>query len=327
MAAPSNFPSLGENWRTASKEAEMIPLAVISGPTASGKTAFAVELAQRLNCEIINADSIQIYKKFDIGSAKPTIKERRQAVHHLLDVFDPDQHCDAHVFSNLAGEAIASIDKRGKNSLVCGGTNLYLRALLYGLAKMPGRDEAVRQKIKEIAVSHGWEFLYEKLKSVDKAYAETIAAHDSVRITRALEVYEISGIPLSSWLDAERFSLAQPRYRTLHLALDLPRQELYRRINVRGDEIFADLLDETKEILKKFPDSLKPLRSLGYLQAAKVIRGEMRQEAALEEMKTKTRQFAKRQLTWLRKEKGVIWVSYPYDSPLWEERLKRHFSA
>ncbi len=298
----------------------MIRIAVIAGPTASGKTALAIALARRLGGEIVNADSQQVYRGLDVGTAKPTPVERAQARHHLLDVVDPGEGMDAVRFVALADSAIADVAARGLLPVVAGGTGLYLRALLHGVVQAPGRDPALRARLEDEAAREGRPALHARLAAVDPEAARRIRPNDLVRIVRALEIAEGGRRP--SDLLAEH-GFAKDRYDARVFALDPPRAELHARIEARVREMFATgLLEEAAVLLSRFGDAL-PKLPIGYADAIACARGEIAKEEAIRLVQVAHRRYARRQITWLRKERGVEWVRSPYDVEELARRVER----
>jgi len=289
-------------------------LVVICGPTAAGKTAAASELARHLPLEVVSADSRQVYRLMDIGTAKPTRAERASVTHHLLDVVWPDQPFDAACFGELAAAAIADIRSRDRLPVVVGGTGLYLRALTGGLVDLPPADPEIRQQLRLQGVEEGSVALHRHLAMVDPESARMLHGNDLVRIVRALEVFEQTGRPLSAWQREHRFS--DRRYRTLKLALMPERAELYRRIDARAEAMFASgLVEETAALLAAgYPSQLKALQTIGYREVIRMLRGECSFTAALADLQQATRRYAKRQLTWFRADPEIIWVDSLSDS-------------
>lgn len=281
------------------------PLIVVAGPTGSGKSDFALRLAETLDGEIVNYDSVQIYRGFDIGSAKPSLEQRRRVPHHLFDIVDADDDFNAADYAKRAREVCADIHARGKRAILAGGTFFYLRALLSGLPEMPGRDEPVRARIAAIAARpRGPERLHRWLSKIDPRSGRKIAPADRHRVERALEVWITSGKPISSW---ERDGDGE--LPSVKLALDLERKQLAAMLDARVDAMFgAGLIDETRSLLERYPADARPFGTIGYKEAAAVVRGEMSEAGAIAETRRRTRAYAKRQRTWLRAERNVHWL-------------------
>lgn len=283
-------------------------IAIIAGPTAAGKTGLAVDLARRLDAEVVSADSMQVYRGFDIGTAKPTREELRGVPHHLIDIVAPDEAFDAARFVQYADDAIRDITGREKRVLVVGGTGLYLRTLLHGLQKGPPPNPEIRARLEARAEREGWPALHGTLMGADPETAARLHPNDGVRILRALEVVEASGVPMSAWQARHRFE--EQRYDALYLGLTRPRDILNQRINHRVDAMMAaGWLNEVASLLETglSPD-LKPMQGLGYRRLTAHLRGELSLDEAVEKTKTDTRRFAKRQMTWFRKEDTLRWV-------------------
>jgi tRNA dimethylallyltransferase len=283
------------------------PLIVIAGPTASGKTALALHLAERFNGEIVSCDSVAVYRRMEIGTAKPTPEERARVPHHLIDVFTPDEPCTAGDYSRLGREALRGITERGKLPIVAGGTGLYLRALINGLFPAPKRREPLRAKLRVRAQQRGPAYLHRILSRLDRAAAEIIHVNDMPKVIRAIEI-TIAG------RDAMTHQWRQPRdpltgYRILRLGLNPPRAALYARINRRAAEMFSSgLVEETTQLVETYGFDCRPLTSLGYAQAMQVIRGEITRDEAVAQCAQGHRNYAKRQLTWFRKDSGMRWL-------------------
>jgi tRNA dimethylallyltransferase len=286
-------------------------LIVLAGPTASGKTALAVELARRLDGEIVGADSQQVYRSLDVGTAKPSRAERAAVPHHLLDVVEPGEGMDAARFVALADAAIAGIRARGRVPLVVGGTGLYLRALLHGVIEAPGRDPALRSRLEAEALALGRPALHARLAAVDPAAAARILPNDLVRIVRALEI-AASGTTQSALHAAHAF--APERHRALFLALDPPRPLLHQRIDARVEAMFREgLLDEARGLLERFGTQLPERLPIGYAEAAAVVRGTLPLDQAIRQVQAAHRRYARRQVIWLRREPNVEWIAPPVD--------------
>ena len=280
---------------------------VILGPTAVGKSALALEIAAQSEGEIVNADSQQVYRYMDIGTGKPTVADRERVRHHLIDVVNPDQEFNAAMFRHLASEAIHQIDERKCNVMVCGGTGLYLKVLTRGLFEGPGQDLKLRASLEKEIAEAGMISVYRRLAEIDPTVPSTIHPNDRLRTIRALEVYQLTGKPISQWQEEHRFQ-EQP-YDVLKIGLNRERAELYDRINRRSTAMVdAGFLDEVRALVARgYSLDLKSLRSVGYVQMGKVVRGTLTIDAALEEMQRETRHLAKRQLTWFRGDKEICW--------------------
>jgi tRNA dimethylallyltransferase len=299
----------------------VIRIAVITGPTASGKTALAVALARRLGGEVVNADSQQVYRGLDVGTAKPTFEERARAPHHLVDVVDPGDGMDAARFVALADAAISDVARRGRFPVVAGGTGLYLRALLHGVAEAPGRDPALRARLEEEAERLGRRALHARLAAFDPAAAARIGPNDLVRVVRALEI-AAGGRKPSDLLAAHAFE--GDRYDAVLWALDLPRDELHRRIEARVRAMFeTGILDEARALLGRFGASGPPKLPIGYAEAIACARGEIPSEEAIRRVQVAHRRYARRQIVWLRKERGMEWIRPPVDLEGLARRVER----
>ncbi len=286
-------------------------LVVIVGPTASGKTELSIRLAEECGGEIVNADSMQVYRGMDIGTAKPTPEQRQRVPHHLIDIVTPDMNFTAADFRREAARVIADIGQRGKHVFVVGGTGLYIKALLQGLAESPGGDEAYREELQLLAREMGNTELLRQLALVDPETAQRLHPNDQVRIIRALEVYRQSGRPLSSFRDAHGF--AGTYYQSLKIGLRVDRDELYRRIEQRVDRmVAAGLVDEVRGLLAAgYGPGLKSMRSIGYKEMCAFLAGTYGLEEAVRLIKRDSRRYAKRQLTWFSRENEIYWLEYP----------------
>jgi tRNA dimethylallyltransferase len=283
------------------------PLIVLCGPTASGKTALALALAERFSGEIVSCDSVAVYRGMEIGTAKPTPAERARVPHHLIDILTPGQPCTAGDYSRLAREAIAGIAQRSHLPIVAGGTGLYLRALLDGLFAAPQRDEPLRARLRARA-QKGPTHLHRILTRLDPAAARLIHANDAPKIIRAIEVTLAARQPITQQWEQGRDALTG--YRILRLGLDPPRAALYARINRRAYEMFdSGLVEETAQLVEAYGFECRALTSLGYAQAIAVLRGEITREQAVALAAQGHRNYAKRQLTWFRKDSRVQWLA------------------
>ena len=286
----------------------MIPrIALIAGPTAVGKSSVALQIAERLGAEIISIDSVQLYRGLDIGSAKPTQEDRARVPHHLIDVLDPDEDCNVADFTSMAMEAIRDVCGRGKIPVAVGGTNLYVRILVHGIFQAPPPDAAIRARHTERASDVGTQVLHDELREIDPELASRVHPNDLVRISRGLEVYELTGKPLS--LHQREHAFQTPNVDALKIGLNRRREDLYERINTRVDAmIAAGLVDEVRALVARGYDlGLKPLQSLGYRHAGAIISEDVTSEDAIARLKRDTRRFARQQLSWLRSERGVNW--------------------
>ncbi|MEP1473116.1 MAG: tRNA (adenosine(37)-N6)-dimethylallyltransferase MiaA [Halieaceae bacterium] len=289
------------------------------GPTASGKTDLAITLAEAMNCELISVDSALVYRGLDIGSAKPDYP------HHLIDILDPAQTYSAADFAADANRLADEICARGKTPLLVGGTMLYFKAFLEGLADMPAADPAIRAQIEAEAEAQGWPHLHAELARVDPTSAERIHPNHSQRLGRALEVYRASGTPISQWQADVPEGLPQERFRVVQVAIcPQPRSILHRRIALRFEQMMAaGLLEEVRGLFEReelHPD-LPSMRSVGYRQLWQHLAGECSLDEAVERAEAATRQLAKRQLTWLRKWPELEWIYTDEDGNIAETTL------
>lgn len=288
----------------------MNTLLVLTGPTAIGKTDLSLLLAKKLNGEIISGDSVQVYKGLDIGSAKITPEEMNGIPHHLIDFVHPNTTYTAAFFKQDAEEIIANISGRGKLPILVGGTGLYVNGLLYDYGFSKTRENAAfRKKISEDIDIYGLDFFHNKLKLLDPKAAEKIKPNDEKRIIRALEVIETTGELFSKEHDMTK-RYASPRFNMLYYALTMNRTALYQRINLRVDIMLEKgLIEEVKSLLKSgvLPDS-RSMQAIGYKEIVAHLRGELTLEEAKDRIKTNTRHFAKRQLTWFRRDPNIRWI-------------------
>jgi tRNA dimethylallyltransferase len=282
-------------------------IVIVLGPTAVGKTELALAVAQRVNAEIVNADSQQVYRYLDIGTGKPSKPERERVRHHLIDVVNPDEDFNAARYRQLAAASIDEIHKRGAKVLVSGGTGLYLKALTGGLFSGPSQDTELRANLEREIAQIGLAALYDRLIAIDPGANTKIHPNDRQRIIRALEVYQSTGRPLSEWQNEHRFQ--EEAFQVLKIGLARARAELYDLINRRSESMIrAGLLDEVRGLMERgYELDLKPLRSVGYRQMGEVIEGIKGLPEAMAEMKQETRRLAKRQLTWFRSDPEIRW--------------------
>jgi tRNA dimethylallyltransferase len=297
----------------------------IVGPTAAGKSCIALQMAEQLGAEIVNADSRQVYRGMDIGTAKPGADELRRVPHHLLDIREPDEPLDVAEFSALARAAIFEISGRGRPVLVVGGSGLYLRAIRGGIFDAPPASREIRARLAAAAGHHGIGHLYQRLSEIDREAAARIQPNDLKRIVRALEIYEQTGVPISE--HQRRHNFAERPFETLTIGLTLPRPDLYRNIDRRFDTMIEQgLIEEVKTLLARsyhradfsplmyvrddrpaYRPAL-PLSSIGYCEIAAFLRGEISLAEAIAHAKRASRRLAKRQLTWFRADPEIVWL-------------------
>ncbi len=283
---------------------------IVLGPTATGKSRLAVEIAQQIKGEIISADSMQVYRGMDIGTAKPTLSERQNIPHHLIDILNPDQAWTVSDFVEETQRLTGEIMNQGKVPIIVGGTGLYLWALIEGFSfPITPADKELRMRLEKELLST----LYSRLSTIDPAAAEKIHPNDKKRIIRALEVYELTGKPISK-LQEPRRSVAGSDY-TL-LGLTLPRDKLYEHINQRVDQMIAKgLIEEVQGLLAKgFSNTLPSFQALGYKEVVEYLDGKWTKEQMIEELKKRTRNFARRQMTWFKRFKSVVWFESQVDT-------------
>jgi len=283
-------------------------LVVILGPTASGKTALSLHVAEQMQGEIISCDSVAVYRELEIGTAKPSREERQRVAHHLIDIAGPQELVTAGDYSRLARQAIADVAARGHLPIIVGGSGLYLRALLEGLFAGPPRSEELRGRLRERAEERGSDYLHKLLRRIDPAAAQTIHANDVPKVVRALEVSLSARAPMTDLWQQGRDALQG--FRILRVGLNPRREALYQRINQRAEEMFsAGLLEETRMLIDRYGSAVWPLNSLGYKQAMQHLRGELSLEQAIVAAQQGHRNYAKRQMTWFRREPEVHWIT------------------
>ena len=285
-------------------------LLVLVGPTAVGKTALAIKVAKHLNTEIISADSAQVYKRLDIGTAKPTPPERKSARHHLIDIVEPDQNFSVADYQKLAYEKIEQLLRVGKLPFLVGGTGLYISAVIHGYAfGQKGANKELRDTYERLADTEGLEQLHEKLKRIDPETASKIHPNDRKRIIRALEVYNLEGKPISKQVNET--NRESPPYSSLIFGLYMEREKLYQRIEQRVDDMLEQgWLEEVRNLYNHGYNEKDPgMQVLGYRQLIEYLKGEKDWEETRSEIKKQTRNLAKRQLTWFRREKSINWLT------------------
>ncbi len=291
---------------------------ILVGPTASGKTASALRLAEKFPSEIINADSMQVYRYMDIGTSKPTASQTEKVPHHLLSIINPDEPFSAADYMKLGRKTIEDISERNKIPIVAGGTGLYIKSLTKGLFYSPGSDKDFRKSMAEESLEH----LFEKLKKIDPIQAQRINHSDRHRIIRALEVFHLTGRTISSLHSEHDFS--DTPYDCLKIGLYLDRDVLYRKIDLRVDEMIAQgFIEEVKKLLNMgYSPELKPMQSIGYLQLIQYIKGSLSLDRAIYCAKQQTRRYAKRQITWFRNDPEIIWFRADESFNLLETQVK-----
>lgn len=284
-------------------------LVVICGPTGIGKTAAAILLAEAYNGEIISADSMQIYRFMEIGTAKPTPEEKARIRHHMVDIIDPEDPFDAARYESMARKIIRDLHEQGKLPIVAGGTGFYIRALTSGLFDAAPIDPKVRQRLREEAAALGPDALFERLSACDPASAEKLHSNDTFRIIRALEVFETTGRPIS--IHHLKHQFREQPFRQIKIGLTMNRNALYARIDARVDAMLREgLLDEVRKLLGKgYAPSLKSMQSIGYRHMAAFIQGRLSWEEAVRTLKRDTRRYAKRQMTWFKTDRSIHWLA------------------
>lgn len=304
---------------------EKKPLIILTGPTAVGKTSLSINLAKKINGEIISADSMQVYKEMNIGSAKITEKEMDNVKHHLIDVIEPSEEFNIVKFQELSKQAMNEIYQNGKIPILVGGTGFYIQSVLYDIDfENNEEDRTYRKELEKLAkTEQGSETLYEMLRKVDPKSCETIHKNNVKRVIRALEFFEETKTPISSHNEQQK-EKASP-YNFCYFVLNDERDNLYRKIDLRVDEMLKKgLLEEVKMLYKKgYNKNMVSMQGLGYKEILSYLEGEISLEQAVYLIKRDTRHFAKRQLTWFRREKEVLWVNKPdfmYD----EEKILNH---
>ncbi len=285
-----------------------IPVGFIVGPTAAGKSLLAMEVAERSNCEIINADSRQFYRGMDLGTAKPTAEDCRRVPHHLIDVRNPDESLDVAEFADMARVAVEEIAARGRNPLVVGGSGLYLRVIRGGIFRGPAASAEIRDRLAKIAAERGAAHLHQQLREIDPEAANRIGVNDLYRIVRAIEVFELTGENISA--HQRRHHFADNGYDILTAGVEVERQKLYAAIDRRFDAmVAAGLISEVRALIEAgYSPERPPLSTIGYKQIAAHLRGEIALADAIAQAKQESRRLAKRQITWFRREPEIVWL-------------------
>ena len=289
-------------------------LVAILGPTGSGKTELSIVLAEHFRGEIVNCDSVAIYREFVIGTAKPTAAEQARAPHHLFDAVDPTAYTTAGEYARRARALVKEISSRGALPIVVGGTGLYLRALLEGLFAGPERSEDLREKLRERVAQKGSQHLHKILKRRDPSAAKKIHANDTPKLIRAIEVCLAARRPMSEQWQEGRDALQG--FRILRVGLDPARSQLYARINQRVVKMFEQgLVEETKRLLTEYGEAARPLSSIGYNQVLQLLKGKLTEAETIAAVQQAHRNYAKRQMTWFRREPEVKWIAGFGDEP------------
>ncbi|HHY82806.1 MAG TPA: tRNA (adenosine(37)-N6)-dimethylallyltransferase MiaA [Clostridiales bacterium] len=288
---------------------DKIPLVVITGPTATGKTDLAIQIASRLNGEIVSADSMQIYRYMDIGTAKPSIEERRGIPHHMIDIVDPDEEYNAALYQKQASQIIRQIAERGRLPVLAGGTGLYINSIIYPMNFTDAvEDPEYRSYLNEILERYGAEHLHSMLSEIDPDTAARLHPNDTRRVIRAMEVYHLTGNTMENY--RQNYREMDSDYHLLLYGLTMDRQKLYERINLRVDRMMkAGLVEEVKGLLERgYTKNLVSMQGLGYKEIIAYHEGLATLEEAVEILKRDTRRFAKRQLTWFKRESRIEWL-------------------
>jgi len=281
-------------------------IVVVAGPTASGKSDLALNLAQEFNGELICSDSMQVYRYMDIGTAKPTLKEQKLVQHHQLDLINPDEHYSAGHYDRDTSRIIKQIQERRHLPIVVGGTGLYYRAMMYGISNVPAIPESLRREVLSWQEEHGTSYCWKLLQKYDRHGANRLHSNDTTRILRNLEVVLATGSPLSTFQNQQPFGKA--RYPFLAIALDWERQVLYERINQRTRKMLElGWIAEVETLLSRYSPYLKPLQAIGYREIVQYLQKKLEWELLLQEIQKRTRQYAKRQMTWFCRETGIKW--------------------
>jgi tRNA dimethylallyltransferase len=301
-------------------------LVVILGPTAIGKSKLGIEIARRVGGDIVSADSLQVYRYLDIGTAKPTREERQQIPHHLIDIVNPDEEFNAGLYRRYAREVIKELHRNARRVIVVGGTYLYVRVLLYGIVEGISADSNIREHLRSLKSRYGLSCVYSMLKSVDPESAGRIHPNDYVRIERALEVYYLTGRRMSELQKEHGFR--ESEYHVLKIGLFENKEVLKDKINKRVEKMLKGGFVEEVRMLREmgFNRELKPMQSIGYKQINRYLDGEITLEEAVELIKRDTRRFAKRQMTWLRRDGDIEWYSLSRDLDRIVDRVYDFFS-
>lgn len=302
-------------------------LIILTGPTSVGKTGLSIRLASGLSGEIISADSMQVYRHMDIGTAKITGDQMRGIPHHLIDILEPTEEYNVARFKEEAQKAVSEISKRGKLPIIAGGTGFYIQALLYDIDFSDNAQTDYRRELFDAAAEYGNEYLFEKLKEVDPKAASYLHANDVKRVTRALEFYKETGMRISEHNDNERKK--EPIYDHAYFVLNMPREQLYNNIDRRVDDMIENgLVDEVRRLKDMgCTEDTVSMKGLGYKEILRFLSGDISLDEAVYTIKRDTRHFAKRQLTWFKRERDVIWINkdeFDNDDERIAEFIKEH---
>lgn len=280
---------------------------VICGPTASGKTSLSISLAKKINGEIVSCDSMQIYKEMDIGSAKPTVEEMQEIKHYLVDFVSPEKRYSVSEYKEDASKAIEEIINKGKTPIIVGGTGLYLNSLIYNIQYNEMEvDLNYRRELEKEAEEYGLEVLYNRAKEIDPEAMEKVSANDKKRITRVLEIYNATG---RNKTELEKKSRKEVPYNYLIFGINMERSILYDRINKRVDIMLEQgLIEEVKNLINKYSNMRTAMQGLGYKEVKEFLDGNISKEEMIEKIKMETRRYAKRQITWFKRIKNIIWL-------------------
>ncbi|MGO9451826.1 MAG: tRNA (adenosine(37)-N6)-dimethylallyltransferase MiaA [Candidatus Binataceae bacterium] len=308
------------------RQAAPVRVGFIVGPTGAGKTALALAIAQRLDAEIVNADSRQVYRGMDIGTAMPSAADQHRVPHHLIGVRTPGEPLDVAEFTRMAHAAIEDIAARGRRPIVVGGSGLYLRALRGGIFRGPAASLEIRARLQRVAAERGVSHLHDRLREVDPTAARRIGCNDLYRITRALEVLELTGEPISA--HQARHAFSNPDYESLTVGVATDRKDLYEAINRRFDAMVAEgLVEEVRGLIAAgYRPDRPPLSTIGYKQIAAHLRGELPLDDAIELAKRESRRLAKRQMTWFRADPAIVWLDPPASAEQAERLLAEFFA-
>lgn len=316
---------MADNFSSINSKTGKPKLLALAGPTGVGKSGLAIDLALKFGGQIVNADSMQVFRRLDIGSAKADKSEQALVPHHLLDLVDPDQEFDVAAYLAIARPVIEDLNNKNIPVLAVGGTGFYLRSLIRGLVNMPGPDKAIREKLKAEAEERGASALHQRLTDIDPQAGAKIHPNDLFRVIRALEIFELTGRPISEF--QKQHGLAENPYDLLFIVLTMPRPELKLKLESRTSRMFAmGMVEEVKALLDDgYSPDIKPLRAIGYKQVVALLKGRINRAQAEEAIVKETMRYAKRQMTWFRSQPDVIW--HPHDAEVEAATLAQSFWA